>query len=228
MRPYFLVFSVFFLLTSAHAQEDSTQPAADNAPRLLEEEAITLANEEVDTTGKKKWSPAKTAAVYSAILPGAGQAYNRKYWKMPLVYGALAIPAYTFSYNLTWFKRTRYAYNYLYDKNNPGANPNPADSLLLSKVHERLIPHVLGNNISGLQSARNSFRRDLDYSALIFILLWGLNVVDAAVDGHLKDFDISEDLSIQIKSGHMPISNTTGVGIVLNIGKNHVNKSSGR
>ena len=68
----------------------------------------SLAKLKIDTA--KKANPAKRAALLSAILPGAGQAYNKKYWKMPIVYGALAIPTITFIYNNTWYKRTKYAY----------------------------------------------------------------------------------------------------------------------
>ncbi|HEX5024024.1 MAG TPA: DUF5683 domain-containing protein [Agriterribacter sp.] len=159
----------------------------------------------------KKKSPASKAAMLSAILPGAGQAYNKKYWKIPVVYGALAIPTYTFIYNLKWFNRTRYAYNVLVRK----------DTANFVNVYPPLQPLVQRGDASGLQNYRNDFRRNVDYSALAFLILWGLNIADAAVDAHLKDFDITEDLSLQIKPGYMPISNTVGLGIVLNIGKQH-------
>lgn len=194
-----------------------TLPVPNAASKKVVEEKK---NEE--DTASKKWGPAKRAAVYSAILPGAGQAYNRKYWKMPLVYGALAIPAYTFSYNLTWFNRSRIAYNYTYNVVN---NPNYSDPDEYARIHPRLKGAVDRKDLNGLQQYRNGSRKYVDYSALIFILLWGLNVVDASVDGHLKDFNVTDDLSLQIKSGYMPVGNTTGVGLVLSIGKNHVNSS---
>jgi len=54
---------------------------------------------------------------------------------------------------------------------------------------------------------------------LFFILFWGLNVVDATVDAHLKAFDVSDDLSLQLKPGYSQMSNTAGISLVLNIGK---------
>lgn len=213
------------LLAKVHAQND-TIIVADSIvlPQTpIKAEKIVI----VTDTTKKKWSPAKTAAIYSAILPGAGQAYNRKYWKMPLVYGALAVPAYFFVDNLNGFKRSRYAYNYLYDRQNPPQNP--ADTFgVYSGIHPFFVVAVNNGNLSALQNYRNQSRQNVDYSALFFILLWGLNVVDAAVDGHLKDFNVTDDLSFRIKPGKMPIGNTTGIGIIVNIGKNHINRNDGR
>lgn len=175
------------------------------------------ASKPVDTT---KWSPGKRAAVYSAIFPGAGQIYNKKYWKLPLVYGALAFPTYTFVDNLNWFNKTRFAFNTLVNIKKSGYR----DSTGYDQIDPKLKPLVDENQETALKNYRNDFRRNVDYSVLGFIALWGLQVVDAAVDGHLRDFNISDDLSIQIKPGYMPIANTTGIGIVLNIGKNHVNR----
>ena len=64
---------------------------------------------------------------------------------------------------------------------------------------------------------RNSVRQSVDYSVLFFIGFWGLNVADAAVDAHLKTFDVSDDLSLQIKAGLSPMANTAGMSIVLHI-----------
>ena len=75
------------------------------------------------------------------------------------------------------------------------------------------------NDQSTLQYLRNQYRRDIDYSVLFFVLLWGLNVVDATVDAHLKSFDVSPDLSIQFKPGYSELAKTNGLSIVLKIGK---------
>ncbi len=223
LHSAFIALLFTLLLSQTYAQQDSAKVATDSvavpvSPAVKDTEIVVT----TDTT-RKKWSPAKRAAIYSAILPGAGQVYNRKYWKVPLVYGALAVPGYFFADNLIAFKRSRYAYNYLYDRLNPPANL--ADTFgVYSEINEIFRVAVDRGNLSTLQNYRNQSRQNVDYSALFFILLWGLNVMDAAVDGHLKDFDISDDLSIQIKPGRMPIGNTTGIGIVLNIGKNHENR----
>jgi hypothetical protein len=134
---------------------------------------------------KKKHDPHK-ATIRSAILPGWGQAYNREYWKIPIVYGALAIPAATFIYNNTWYKRTKKAYSIAVSGQTN--RYNEIDPVLLKFVD---VPETL-------QNFRNQFRRDRDYSVLWFFILWGINVVDATVFGHLKDFDVSDDLSMRV------------------------------
>jgi len=129
-------------------------------------------------------SPRK-AAIRSAILPGWGQAYNREFWKIPIVYGALAIPTITFLYNNTWYRKTRDAFNIR------ASNDTPRFS--------QIDPKLQGLSANSLQFYRNTFRQDRDYSVLWFVIVWALNVVDATVFAHLKEFDVSDDLSLRIQ-----------------------------
>lgn len=152
-----------------------------------------------------KHHSAKTAALRSAILPGLGQIYNKKYWKLPIIYGALGISGAVFNYNLKWYKKTRFAYKVLYNR----------DTNNYSKVDPLLQSLLTSGNSNALRSYRDGFRRDIDYSALFFILLWGLNVVDATVDAHLKPFDVSNELSLKLKIGPSEMARTTGVSLVL-------------
>ena len=151
----------------------------------------------------------KKAVIRSLIFPGLGQIYNKKYWKLPIVYGALGISAGVFFYNLKSYKDTRFAYQAKYKAAQP--NATAADSADFFKIK----PPLERYSLETLKYYRDSFRRDIDYSVLIFILLWGLNVVDAAVDAHLKAFDVSPDLSLKIKPGRSQIAGTTGVSLVL-------------
>jgi len=229
MRSYYFLIFCFFLFCAgtAKAQQDTLpKPAVTDtlhkdsvaithSPSLKKDSSVQL---KTDTT--KKVNPARRAATLSAILPGAGQAYNRKYWKMPLVYGALAVPVYTFTYNVKWFNRTRFAYNTLYSMMHP--NPSLRDSSGYDNVYPLLKPFVDARDQAGLKNYRREFRKNVDYSVLAFIALWGLQVMDAAVDGHLRDFNVTDDLSIQLKPGLSPMANTAGLSIVLNIGKNHI------
>lgn len=161
-----------------------------------------------DSVVKKTFSPRK-AALRSAILPGWGQVYNKKYWKLPLVYGALGATAYAFNFNLTQYKRIEYAYRLLINK----------DSINYSKVDADLQPFIKANASSDLRNYRNQYRKDIDYSVLIFIVFWGLNVVDATVDAHLKGFNVNDDLTLKFKPGYSPVANTTGLSLVLDIHK---------
>ena len=135
-------------------------------------------------TLKKKRSVASTAALYSTILPGLGQAYNKKYWKIPIVYGVIAIPVSLFRYNSNWYKKTREAFTIR--STNDTANFN--------KIDPQLVP--LSNE--SLRLYRNEFRKNMDFSVLGILVAWGLNIVDATVDGHLRGFDISDEVTLKL------------------------------
>jgi Family of unknown function (DUF5683) len=66
---------------------------------------------------------------------------------------------------------------------------------------------------------RNQVRQNVDYSVLFFIVFWGLNVADAAVDANLKTFDVSDDISMRFRAGYSEMARTNGVSVVFNIGK---------
>lgn len=168
----------------------------------------------VDSITKKKHSPRK-AAIRSAIIPGWGQVYNKKIWKVPIVYAAIGIPIGTFIYNKNWYTKTRDAARMI--ASNDTANYK-------GRVDPQLwVFFSTDNAIGSLLNYRNEFRRNMDYSILITLLFWGLNVVDATVDAHLKDFDVSDDLSLRIKPALINY-NTPGVSFVFTIGK-HSNKT---
>jgi Family of unknown function (DUF5683) len=169
--------------------------------------AVPVPVEAKKDTTVKKHSP-RTAAIRSAILPGLGQIYNKKYWKLPIVYGAIGISGGVFFYNLKNYKDTRFAYKVKYNM-----RVNRTDSALFSSIKPALQPL----SEESLRFYRDQFRRDVDYSALFFIILWGLNVVDATVDAHLKSFDVSPDLSLRIKPGHSEMAGTNGISLVLSL-----------
>ncbi len=145
----------------------------------------------------------RKATFRSAVLPGWGQAYNKEYWKIPLVYGVIGVPAGFFVYNNTWYKRSKKAYEIRIIK----------DSANFSKIHSKL----QGLDAESLRFYRNQFRRDRDYSILYTLIAWGLNVADATVFAHLKGFDVSDDLSFKIKPGYSPLAATSGISLVLAI-----------
>ncbi|MEY4586226.1 MAG: hypothetical protein RIT05_644 [Bacteroidota bacterium] len=154
-------------------------------------------------------SPRK-AAIRSALLPGLGQIYNKKYWKLPLVYGALGASGAVFVYNLTNYRDTRFAYRVKYNM-----RVNQTDSLLFNSIKSNLQPLPE----ESLRYYRDQFRRDIDYSVLFFLLLWGLNVIDASVDAHLKTFDVGPDLSFQLKAGYSELAHTNGLSLRMRVGR---------
>ncbi len=203
---------VIFLLTGlisfAQEKEKKSKPGKSfvTAPKTTADSK----KEKKDTTTIKMHSP-KIAATRSAILPGLGQAYNKKYWKIPIVYGALGATAVIFSYNRVNYNDTRFAYTVKYNMRVYGT-----DSALFSQIEPKLQPLTE----ESLRYYRDQFRKDIDYSVLFFIILWGFNVLDATVDAHLKSFDVSPNLSLRIKPGYSEMAGTNGISLVLNIGKN--------
>lgn len=159
----------------------------------------------------KVFSPRK-ATIRSAIIPGWGQIYNRKYWKLPLVYGALGITGYVFFDNIKTFNDIDFAYKVSIAK----------DTGNYDKVATYLKPFV-PNETTSLDNYRREFRRNIDYSVLVFLLFWGLNVVDATVDAHLHDFDVTPNLSMKLKPMLPAVgagaANGTGLSLVFDIHK---------
>jgi hypothetical protein len=166
-----------------------------------------------DSAGNRTFEPRK-AAIYSAVFPGLGQIYNKKYWKVPIVYAAVGIPIYTFFDNRTWYNRIRYALSVV---EAGSADPNYAS--MFEKVHPRLQNWVATGRSPSLLNSRNDFRKNMDYSILFTLLFWGLNVVDATVDAHLKGFNVNDNLSMQVKPALLS-NQTIGVSLVFKFDNN--------
>ncbi|MBV9986989.1 MAG: hypothetical protein JO301_04885 [Chitinophagaceae bacterium] len=154
----------------------------------------------------KKHDP-RIATRRSAILPGWGQAYNREYWKIPIAYGILSIPTVLYFYNNSYYKKTKFAYEARYEERVHN------DTSLLSLID----PELKTLSLENLQNYRNVFRRDRDYSILWFLLAWGLQVADATVFAHLKDFNVSDDLSMQIRPVFNPQTRGPGLSLSFNL-----------
>lgn len=204
IRMIYRKLSVFFFIVclSIPLKGLAQEPTVDTLPKK-----DTLATTIVKDTVKKKIYSPKKAALRSAILPGLGQIYNKKYWKLPIIYGALGTTGAVFFYNLSNYKDLRLAYRVRY---NIRVNNDSTD-------FEKIEPHLLPLSEESLRFNRDEFRRNIDYSVLIFALLWGLNVVDAAVDAHLKGFDVSPGLSLRIKPGYSEMAGTNGISFVMTI-----------
>lgn len=213
MRLKISFIAFFIFLVALPGMMGFAQDTRDTIPlRTTVQDTLIMDGTKVDTSGKnvlaldtalsKRFDP-KKAIFRSAVLPGWGQAYNKKYWKIPIVYAALGTSAAVFFSNINTYNELRQAVIYKADN-------DPSNDLLIR-------PEWRGARLETLQSFRNSYRQYVDYSALAFLLLWGLNVVDAAVDAHLKAFDVSDDLSIKIKPAYNYQTNTSGVSIVFSL-----------
>ncbi|MFI3269154.1 MAG: DUF5683 domain-containing protein [Rikenellaceae bacterium] len=134
-------------------------------------------------------SDIKRATTLATICPGAGQIYNKSYWKVPFVVGGFAMMTYVIDWNNRGYKRFKKAYSLraAYDTD-PDAYPDGSTD-------------EFGGRYSAdyLKSLRDSYRRNRDMSFIFVAGLYVLQIVDAHVDAHFKDFDISDDLSLNIE-----------------------------
>ena len=134
-------------------------------------------------------SQVKKATTLSFICPGAGQIYNKSYWRVPIVIGGLASTIYTIDWNNRGYKRFTTAYTLRADyEANPEKYPNSA-------------PDEFRGNYSPtfLKNLKDSYRRNRDLCILLTAGIYLLQVMDAHVDAHLQDFDISDDLSMNVE-----------------------------
>lgn len=120
-------------------------------------------------------APSK-AAFYSAILPGLGQAYNKKYWKIPIVYGAIGTGVYSYMWNNKKYHQYRDAY-----KNRLAGKPDDFEYL----------------DDSRLIQGQRFYQKNRDLSAIVTVGLYILNIVDANVDAHLMQFNVNDNLSVK-------------------------------
>ncbi|RDY62011.1 hypothetical protein DX873_02615 [Flagellimonas nanhaiensis] len=187
-------------------EEEQQHPAEiDSLAQNLEGKGITL--EEV-TYKKKRINPLapSKAAFYSAVFPGLGQIYNKRYWKVPLVYGAIGTGIYVYSFNNTEYRKARDAFkrrragftdDEFYDINGDGVGPDIA--------------------LEALQDAQEARQRDRDLALLITIAMYALNIIDANVDAHLKQYNVDDDLAVDFKPylDLNPLTNRPNYGMAL-------------
>lgn len=159
---YIALFFFFLGITDSLAQND-----------------LKIENIKVKDTLKKTTinplAPSK-AAFYSAILPGLGQAYNKKYWKIPIVYGAIGTGVYSYMWNNKKYHQYRDAY-----KNRLAGKPDDFNYL----DNDRLI------------QGQRFYQKNRDLSAIVTVGLYILNIVDANVDAHLMQFNVNDNLSVR-------------------------------
>lgn len=142
---------------------------------------------------EKVHSPHK-AAIYSAILPGLGQAYNKKYWKIPLVYGGFAAFGYFIGFNNNNYQVSKNAYRDLTD-----GDDSTTSYLKLKQIGYYNLdnPSDVERLKHGLLRRQDYFRRNRDLLVILTVAFYGLNIIDASVDAHFFNWDISDDLTLR-------------------------------
>lgn len=176
-----------------------------NAQEVVTADSVVL-QEKIngDSLQEKPHSPTR-ATIYSMILPGLGQAYNRKYWKIPIIYAGFGTLAYFIKTNNDEYQLYREAYAHVLSNDTVGPPVNEYET----KYSE-----------DALRAGRNYYRRNRDLSYILTGIWYILNVIDATVDAHLYNWNISEDLTLRFEplmERPIYVSNRfTGFRLVLN------------
>lgn len=181
------------------------QSEAQNIP--LKADSTQVANINISS---KKHEPGK-ATIYSAVLPGLGQIYNKKYWKVPFVYGGFVGLGIYINKNNQQYLSYKQAY---YDLN----DNNPKTASYQLKFPNEVFSDITSSEIKSFNSNRiipniDFYRKKRDLYIIATVGFYLLNILDANVDAHLIDFDISEDLSLNLQPFIAePMTNSTILG----------------
>ncbi|PIY09648.1 MAG: hypothetical protein COZ18_07670 [Flexibacter sp. CG_4_10_14_3_um_filter_32_15] len=192
--PVFFCVFCLFISGSSFGQDtkiDSlTIQKVDSVSQIIIKETVKDSTKiakklDVELEPKFKLRPPARAALLSAVLPGAGQYYNKKAWaiKVPAIYALLAVPAYLSINNHANYRIYRENYLYLKDEN-PATKPDPSFET---------------RSADQVQRQRDSYRRDRDFYMIITGLFYLLNIGEATTTAHFNNFDIDDDISFKFK-----------------------------
>lgn len=196
MKKLFGLF--FFLLLAAPAlkAQDSVRVVRDDS--LIMESRDTMLIKSYAT----RYNPRK-ALLFAAILPGLGQIYNKKYWKLPLVYGGFISIGYGMNLYQTGYRKYK---NQLFDN----LNANPSDESLVNPESEF--------TTSQLRTIVDRYRRERDFMVVLMAGMYLLQIIDAHVDAHLKEFDLNPNLQVSIEptlEQNALMGRQTGVSLII-------------
>lgn len=216
-RYIYIVFIFIFLMSvGVHAQVDA-DTARFTSDTLVNVQSKT-AEQVSDSLSQKpsKLDPMK-AVWMGAILPGYGQILNKKYWKLPIVYGGFVGCAYAISLNSDQYKTYRSAYLDIIDT-------DPKTNRFMDVLPKGYTIESIGGIASYtkvLKTTEENYRRYRDLSIIVSVAFYALTLVDAYVDAQLSDFDISPSLSLHLQptliENRFTMSNTLGLQCSLNL-----------
>jgi hypothetical protein len=193
---------------SSVARSDSLKRIARPGPFVVNHDTLhslaaydtARADTVVKTQKKYKHSPLK-AALFSAVLPGLGQAYNKKYWKIPIVYVGFGGLGYALYYTETSFQGFRTAY-----RQQEALIPNPYAS------------YMGISDAADLKVYRDYYKKYLDISSIGIAVWYMLTIIDAVVDAHLMDWNMKDDLSVSWHPFFAPAPDCTSVALGITVG----------
>ena len=199
-------------MTAAQAQTDSISKALEPMDSIAQVDMQTLETEKttsvvVDSNRVKKpkrdwntWRPNPKRALWLALLlPGAGQIYNRKYWKLPIIYGGFMGCIYALTWNNMMYKDYSQAYLDIMD-NDPGTASYNKFLHLGVEINDQNMERYK----QLFKSRKDKYRRWRDLSFFVMLGVYAISVIDAYVDAELSEFDISKDLSLKVSPAVIP------------------------
>ncbi len=154
----------------------------------------------VDTSSVVVHSPQK--ATYLALIPGAGQIYNKKYWKLPIVYAGFAVLGYFAVTNRSEYIKYNDAYvcTLLGNENNLVTNYDPALDAFICNVNDMACDDLARKYTSDqLKSASDYYRRNMELTYILLGAWYGLQILDAVVDAHLYNWEVNDNLSLRVE-----------------------------
>lgn len=174
---------------------DQLEAPVDTAALVRQNDSIQQVMLKQQTeTKKKRWLPTPNNSIWlGLVIPGAGQIYNHKYWKLPIIYGGFLGCTYALTWNTKMYKDYSQAYQDI-------MSDNLDNDSYMNFIKKSLTQQDVMNNLAYYQNIfkqrKNAFRRQRDLSIFAFIGVYLLSVVDAYVDAELSNFDISDDLTM--------------------------------
>lgn len=187
------------VVAGTHTPADSTQLPVDSV--LEKGDSINLAklNASLQPAKKKRdwstWRPDTKRALWLAlVLPGAGQIYNRKYWKLPIIYGGFVGCAYAVTWNNQMYHDYSQAYLDIVDD-----NPNTDSYNKFLHLGAKITDENKSRFTEIFRQRKDRYRRWRDMGMFVMIGIYALSVIDAYVDASLSEFDISDDLTLRVE-----------------------------
>lgn len=195
-----------FFCFSMFSQEDNQEKEKDGKYNIKTEE-IKVESTSVEGEPFDPLSPSR-AAFYSAVLPGLGQAYNKKYWKIPIIYAGLGTAVYFYIDNTNEYNRYRDAYK----RRLAGFKD---DEFYFDSAGNQLTTPRISDD--GLRNAQKQLNKNREISIFVAIGIYALNIIDANVDAHLLQYNVDDNLSLR---PHYKINEfdykSSDVGLTLN------------
>ena len=196
--PALLIATVMALMPASAAAQQNADSIAAISTMQDTLKLTTMAADSIKLPKKRDWSTwrpnAKRAMWLAIVLPGAGQIYNRKYWKLPIVYGGFVGCAYAMRWNNQMYRDYSQAYMDLMD-DDPNTQSYNQFLHLGAKIDESNIQRYQ----TLFKNRKDRFRRWRDLSFFCIVGVYALSIIDAYVDASLSEFDISKDLSLRVE-----------------------------